>query len=348
MRRRQTGIERITDELFSAEALAPLDVRGVTSPGGRLAMIASQMLRIPAQALREPSVVWVFPGYPPSPLLVGLRERACVYVHDMFLMTRPQDLNRAARLYSAPLFRAAVRRMRHFLVNSSTTASELAPHVAPDASILLYRPHVRDVFALAGSRPPARDRGAPLVVGALGTIEPRKNFLHGARICQALAEKLGRPVEYHLVGRPGWGSHADELAKMPWVRMHGFLDAAEARAVISAFDLFLYTSHDEGLGLPLLEIQHAGLPIFAPDKPVFREVLHTSGRFFTPGRIDEAADTVATFLCEPGWREASAVEATANLARWNKAADGDRSGVIELLLRLGAAPAGQNPYGVEA
>jgi glycosyltransferase involved in cell wall biosynthesis len=333
--RRQSGIERITRELFSAEALAPLTVAAAQSSGSRTGMILHQMVLNPAAALREPAVPWIFPGYPPSPLFSRWRDRTVLYVHDLFLMTRPQDLNWSAKLYMAQPFRLAVGRLRHFLVNSATTARELAPHVSPDAMLLLYRPRVADIFGLAARSCQRCDgEGAPLVVGSLGTIEPRKNFPAAARICRVLSRMLARPVELHVIGRPGWGSDFAALSQLDQVRLHGFLDDAAARSVIESFDVFLCTSHDEGLGLPLLEVQYAGLPVIAPDQPVFREVLATSGTYVDPADEEAAGATIARMLGAPEWRTTAAAAARENISRWNAQADGDRQNVIGFLMEL--------------
>src|SRR5262249_7550236 len=159
-----------------------------------------------------------------------------------------------------------------------TTLRRLAPRVAPDARIVLYRPTVSNVFGLApASRQDVPESDAPLVVGALGTVEPRKNFRAAAEICHHLGEVLGHPVELHIIGRRGWGGEFEALSRLPHVRLHGFLPDDAAGAVIGNFDLFLCTSRDEGLGLPLLETQFAGVPVIAPDHDVFREVLRRSG-----------------------------------------------------------------------
>src|SRR5262249_5175894 len=153
----------------------------------------------------EPAIPWIFPGYPPSPLFARWRERTVLYVHDLFLMTRPHDLNWTAKLYMVQPFRLAIDRLRYFLVNSETTAEALARHVRDDAILLHYRPRVADIFGLAAhSQGRSGGGAAPLIVGSLGTIEPRKNFTAAARICRALSRMLARPVEFHLIGRPGW------------------------------------------------------------------------------------------------------------------------------------------------
>lgn len=337
MGRRASGIERITDALFSANALAPLDVGTVEARGGRPSMIYRQMLTNPLSAIRQKST-WIFPGYPPSPAFRYLRERTVLYVHDLFLLTRKHDLNFAARFYMAPSFRQAIYGLRYFFTNSATTQRQLSRCVSDDAHIQLYRPRVEDVFGLNGLSL-RRPNDGRLVVGTLGTVEPRKNFLAGAAICKILREMLERPVEFHVVGRQGWGSDFERLSKMPHVSLHGFLADDQARGVLGTFDLFLCTSHDEGLGLPLLEMQYAGIPVIAPDDGIFHESLGDSG-IHVPNDAVGAAAAIALELQRPDWRSSATARAKANVARWNRQADIDRSNAIAFLMDMRGRLAG--------
>jgi len=92
------------------------------------------------------------------------------------------------------------------------------------------------VFGLSPNPAPGI-AGAPLVLGAVGTVEPRKNLLAAAAIA----------VELHVIGRAGWGDDYDALSTMPHVKSHGFLPEAEAKRVMEGFDALICTSHDEGL-----------------------------------------------------------------------------------------------------
>ncbi len=337
--RRASGIERITEELFSAAALAPLEISGTAASRGRARMMLRQMVGNPLSAMLRPGSQWIFSGYPPSPAFALMRERSILYVHDLFLLTRRQDLNRAARLYMAPAFRFALAHLRYFLVNSQTTRDQLLPHVASSADVRLYRPAVRNVFGLrpreSFDEHKADVLADALIVGALGTIEPRKNFVAAAAICASLARALRRPVELHIIGRPGWGEDHVVLSRLPAVHLHGFLDDDAARQVIARFDLFLCTSHDEGLGLPLLEMQYAGMPVVAPDQAVFREVLGASGLFIDPARPDAAAAAIGAMLAAVDWRARAADASAANLAHWNAQAAADRRDVVAFLAGLG-------------
>src|SRR5262249_13631450 len=128
-----------------------------------------------------------------------------------------------------------------------------------------------------------------------------------------------------------------KLAASPDVALHGYQPAERVAALIDAADAFICTSHEEGLCLPLLEAQHAGLPIIVPDQSVFREVLGASGLYVDPEKPAAAADAVVGCLAHADWRPRHAMLATQNLSRWNTLARADRDTVIETIAHLGDA-----------
>ena len=202
------------------------------------------------------------------------------YIHDLFLITRPGDLNARAKLYMAKPFALAVRRYPRFLVNSLDTARKLRAFCRSDAKILTYRPRVRNVFGVNPAdraSPPETNRHIRLI--SLGTVEPRKNYPYAARIIRELRSNGFAEATLEIVGRTGWGDDRRQLEGEPGVILTGYLSSEEVRHKLQQADALLCTSHEEGLGLPLLEAQYAGLPIIAPDDAVFREVLAESGVF---------------------------------------------------------------------
>jgi glycosyltransferase involved in cell wall biosynthesis len=346
MGRRASGIERITRELFSSEALAPLQARKTASASGRLAMMFNQMIVNPARAAIRPHDVWIFPGYPPSPVFLLLGCAKVLYVHDLFLMTRPDDLNWAAKLYMALPFRLAVRRFHYFFVNSLTTGRQLAAVARQDARIMPFRPPASNVLGLTPEHPAlARSPDGPLILGTLGTVEPRKNFIAAAEIARTLSQALNRKVQLHIVGRPGWGKDYEQLQSMPDVELHGFVPDAMMPSLVAKWDAFLCCSHDEGLGLPLLEMQHAGLPIIAPDQEIFHEVLGASGAYIQPNEPRESAAVIADIIGAPNWRDRCAKLARENITRWNKLAEEDRRNAIAFLSNLWCGGTLSDPIG---
>jgi glycosyltransferase involved in cell wall biosynthesis len=329
-----TGLERITLELFSPSSLAPVETVPVTARG-TAAMVLTQTFGLPALLARSRSSLLLCPGFPPSPLLLPFGARVVPYVHDVFLLSRRHDLNRRARLYMAEPFRLAVRRLPWFLVNSEDTRRKLAAFCRPDAKTTLYRPQVRNVFGLrSDGRARRAARPAHLRLVALGTVEPRKNFLAAPDIATALAHHGFDRVTLDIIGRRGWGDDWDKLSAMPNVTLHGYQTTEGAASIIDGADAFICTSHEEGLGLPLLEAQYAGVPVIAPDQPVFREVLGDSGTIIDIGDPRSAAQIIASSLRETGWRQTHATHAEQNLRRWNAIARTDRDAVVDAIARL--------------
>jgi glycosyltransferase involved in cell wall biosynthesis len=342
--RHVTGLERITLELFSPAALAPLEVVPVTAHGTRQ-MVATQTLGMPMRLAASSSIL-LCPGFPPSPLLRPFAARVLPYIHDIFLLSRPADLNRRARLYMAMPFRLALKHYPRFLANSNDTRQKLAAHCRSDATITLYRPPVRDVFDLSSEE---RDERAirPLRLVALGTVEPRKNFVAAARILSALRAQGFPDATLDIVGRQGWGDDWRALEACLGVTLHGYQSSGRVKQLLRDADIFICTSHEEGLGLPLLEAQYGGLPIVAPDAAIFREVLDASGIFIDPADPAAAAAKIAAALSEPQWRSNYVARATQNLERWNTLASTDRDAVINLIAglaeRQGPASAANRP-----
>lgn len=318
--RQVTGIERVSIEQFQKITFENAETIPVRA-SGILSMILRQQLLLPLLALLHPNAHFVFPGFPPSPFFALIRDRVVLYVHDTFLITRAQDLSTKARLYMAPQFAFAVHRLKNFFVNSEKTRGELSAFTAPDAAIRLYRPAVANVFNLS---PADAARGArPLRLVSLGTVEPRKNYLAAVKILEALRAAAHPGAELHIIGRAGWGPDAEKILGHPGVVVHGYLAANEVKRQLECADVYLCTSHDEGLGLPLLEAQYAGLAVVAPDQAVFREVLGASGTFIDSAKPADAALTIAHLLAAPDWRAKARAAALSNTARWNAAAVAD-------------------------
>jgi glycosyltransferase involved in cell wall biosynthesis len=329
--RHVTGLERITLELFSPGALAPLDIVPITAHGTRQ-MVTTQTFGLPMRLAASCSIL-LCPGFPPSPLLRPFASRVLSYIHDIFLLSRPADLNRRARLYMAAPFKLALRSYPRFLANSSDTRQKLAAHCRPDAAISLCRPPVHNVFDIESKGRAERETG-PLRLVALGTVEPRKNFVAAARITEALRAQGFPGATLDIVGRQGWGDDWRALESFPGVTLHGYQPGERVKQLLHDADIFICTSHDEGLGLPLVEAQYGGLPIIAPDAAIFREVLDGSGIFIDPADPAAAAAKIAAMLSDRQWRSRYAALAAQNLKRWNALASADRDAVIGLIAEL--------------
>jgi glycosyltransferase involved in cell wall biosynthesis len=324
-----TGIERITLELFSKHTMQPLNIRMVEAKS-RLHMMWQQNITLPIMALKMPHTLFITPGFPPSLFLSLFGKRVIPYIHDVFLITRWRDLGFIGKFYMSAPFKRAVASLPRFFVNSDSTRQELREFCRPDAEIILYRPPVRNVFSLIPKAKPHAKSHLKLVT--LGTVEPRKNLTSATNILAELRAGAYPNATLDIVGKIGWGGEADKLKNIAGVNLHGYKSASEIKTILEGADCLISTSHNEGLGLPLLEAQYAGLPIIAPDLPVFREVLDKSGVFINPDDSQGAAQIITSLLNQPDWYKTYAALAKSNLQRWNTLAASDHVQVIALLV----------------
>jgi glycosyltransferase involved in cell wall biosynthesis len=332
-----TGIERYAIDQFSEAALPDHEVIEVKA-SSIIDMIRVQQIGLPLRVWRDKPALALFPGFPPSPLAMAvLGKRAIVFVHDLFALERWSELNMKAKFYTSPQFWLAIKTARSFLVNSSYTRDRLRSVCRADADIGLYRAVIDDRFGLSGrERPAAWTPGRELRLVTVGTVEPRKNNPGAIAIVRAL-NSSGIKARLDVIGRVGWGDHSYIEAARDIATFHGFLPEEEGRRLISSADFYLCASHDEGLGLPLLEVQHGRLPVIAPDRAPFTETMRAGALLVDVSKPQDAAAEVAVTLQTPGRLTQLSGEAAINVARWNADALSDRSEFRMLMDRAGVS-----------
>jgi glycosyltransferase involved in cell wall biosynthesis len=246
---------------------------------------------------------WSFEALPAArPRLGDWRRggtRTCFVVYDLLPVTSPQYFHpHTGELYARWLHDAAYLADR-FACISRATASALTSWLdanAPGGGQFGRRAAVQ-AFPL-GSAAHATDNPHALrlslrtVLAArptllmVGTLEPRKGHADGLDACEALW-RSGVDANLVIAGRRGWMSdalaarlkrHPERDQRMFW---HEDVDDAELQALYAGSTALLALSHGEGYGLPLVEAARHGLPVFARDLPVFREILGDYPRFLT-------------------------------------------------------------------
>jgi len=231
--------------------------------------------------LRHPDLV------PPKSAAVFQRWMKHTLTRADFVLAVSETVARETRAELLAFGRAEVAK-RH--VTTFRNGSDFCGVQPPRAVRSLVRPSLRR-FLAAGS-------AAPFLT--VGTIEPRKN--------QALLVEAFRrlhavdPTARLLVmGMTGWKGQAVAAA----MRRHpawgtGILhvcDASDAE-LLHAYQhsrALVFPSLAEGYGLPIVEALAAGLPVFASDIPVHREVGGRRCTYFDPLSADDLAARLRDF-----------------------------------------------------
>ncbi|WP_430253844.1 glycosyltransferase [Neorhizobium sp. DAR64872/K0K18] len=167
-------------------------------------------------------------------------------------------------------------------LSRSTTLGLGHFHLGTD--IRSFGDHSKNLALSAVSGLDSLDQTLPTLL-MVGTIEPRKGH---SDVLNAAALLWQRGVRFNLVvvGKRGW--LCDDIARQMealvqegrnlfWLQSVG----EEISRVYAMSDGLIAASYAEGFGLPLIEAAAVGLPLFARDIPVFREVAKNGATFFT-------------------------------------------------------------------
>jgi glycosyltransferase involved in cell wall biosynthesis len=128
----------------------------------------------------------------------------------------------------------------------------------------------------------------------VGTLEPRKN-LEG--LVSAM-QQLEVPVA--VVGPDGWNMSAeDELLRPLGDRCHrlGKVPDRDLHRLYSAASVFVFPSHAEGFGLPVLEAMAQGTPVVTSQGTATEEAAGGAAVLVDPKDPEHIADAVSSVLC---------------------------------------------------
>lgn len=143
-----------------------------------------------------------------------------------------------------------------------------------------------------------RQHGFALFVGAL---EPRKNLatLLAAYGMLPLAERRAMPLA--IVGPSGWGGVRQDARLAPLldegsVRMLGYASDRELATLYAAARVFVFPSHYEGFGIPVIEALACGAPVIASNASAIPEAANGQAMLLAPTDVEAWRDGLAATI----------------------------------------------------
>jgi len=235
--------------------------------------------------------------------------RLLVTVHDLSFLAVPRYAEPSLAAYLGRVVPGVVRRADRVLAVSAFTAWEVVErlHIPPERVCVVpngvegrFRPYP------PGERAEARAAVTGLVGSAdrpyllaVGTLEPRKNYLTLLR-AYARLRAVGLPHTLVIAGRQGWqfGPIFDTLQELHLAGQVQFGSPPDTLlpALYNAADAVIAPAWYEGFGLSVLEGMACGVPVVASDIPPHREVAGDVAWYTDPSDAPAFAETIIAAL----------------------------------------------------
>ena len=140
-----------------------------------------------------------------------------------------------------------------------------------------------------------------------GTVEPRKNIGTLLDAYGRLPASLQSNCPLVVCGYRGWQSDAlhrrlQEAQDQGWVKYLGFVPNEALPLLMAGARLFVYPSHYEGFGLPVLEAMASGVPVVCSNATTLPEVSGGAAVMHDPNDVDALFECLLRGLEDDIWR----------------------------------------------
>ena len=250
-----------------------------------------------------------------------------VSVHDLNYLGHQGRRTAAGRRAFRFFVEASVRRAAHVITISEFSRTEIVKNLSVDEDkisvIHLAGRDDADTGTTARAGPSAAGAMAAPYIMAFGSLSAHKNL---ARLVAAF-DKISDVVAHslvlvgHLPENPVFRAEL-ERGGSDRVKFTGYLPEEEVQALIRSASLFAFPSLYEGFGMPILDAQHAGVPVACSAAAALPEVAGEGACLFDPYSVDAIADALKVCLLDMDLRRDLVDKGYRNAARfsWDKTA----------------------------
>lgn len=145
----------------------------------------------------------------------------------------------------------------------------------------------------------------------VGTLEPRKGIDTLLEAWSSLPASLAQAYPLVVAGAPGWGNDATletiaDLKLNRGLRHLNFVPAADLPALYAGARAFVYPSHYEGFGLPVLEAMSSGVAVICTQDTSMCEITGDTALLVERGSVEHLATQLQWLLENDDARESLA------------------------------------------
>ena len=208
----------------------------------------------------------------------SLKETPLVYtIYDLCFFTHPQYTTEENRQFCSAEFNKALEHASAFHFISQTTLevfNERYPNYLANSNKPFKVIHLAPRLSCNSSSKSTVGPNAPWLF--VGTIEPRKNIEGLLNAFEMYLKTSPKPRPLVIAGGKGWLSDSlhqrfDRLTKQGMFEYVGQISDNRLNKLYQESYAFLFPSHYEGFGLPVIEAMNFSLPVISNDINSVRE-----------------------------------------------------------------------------
>ena len=227
-------------------------------------LIRFDLLSLPVLLFRKPEFDICHATFPQQGLSFSLVKNRNLIVTAHHVDDQ-QDFPRGLRFalfqnYFKTAYNIATKYSRHIIAVSEQTKQELISKLnIPEEKITVVHSGVDERF-----HPFKKKESEVRTIGYLGSLTKRKNVDYLIQVFKILKQKYPKfkiQLEIYGIG-PEYHNLLRSTRQCKDVKFKGFASEQKIVEIYNTFDVFVFPSQHEGFGLPILEAQRCGVPVF--------------------------------------------------------------------------------------
>ena len=245
-------------------------------------------------------------------------------IHDLSPIHYPQWHQFVSSKLQQLFLPSILKRADHIITNSNFTAQDVMAYFPftknKTTGILLGK---EDFFKPESNQAILSKMGLhkPYLLHT-GTIEPRKNLSLLIKAFEQIKKEKSIDLQLVLVGKLGWKSAAlqEQINASPFkdaIKSLGYVERAILPAIYTGASAFVYPSHFEGFGLPVLEAMSCGTPVIVSDVSSLPEIIGTSGLTFPPNNQEILVKQIGEIIDNDSIKQNLSAKSLQQAAKFN-------------------------------
>jgi len=240
------------------------------------------------------------------------KRRGIATVHDLCQKRFPQFFEPRVLRGEQYMLRSLANAAAIIVPSHQTKNDLLEMFRLPEEKVHLVRTPVRPQFCtdsdkLGDEQVRAKYRLQSPFALFVGTIEPRKNILTLIKAFELFHRTGKRGLILVLVGKRGWlykdiFMAVDHSPVRSRIRYLEYVSDSDLASLYRLAELFVYPSHYEGYGFPILEAMACGTPVVTSNSSSLREIAEGAALLVDPLNTEELAHAIQTLTENPSQR----------------------------------------------